>query len=1399
MRKRAQLKMPQQSEKKEQISYVPERKKTIRKKNWWVAVSLVCIFFLVLLLNSYFNIISNVDINPDGTTVSDKFYLSGPDPYYNMRLVETTLETGKYPYYSYNDPILNYPLGKTGGRAPLMNMLAIGFSKLLYPFTNDADAIGYSMQFVPALFGALLVFPVYFIGKSLFGKKEGLIAALLVAVIPIHIGSGHGSAYALFDHDSLNLLLFFFTFLFLIKSIQDKNSTRSLLFAILSGISAAALSMIWVEARFLYTVIGLYAVVQILIDIITKKISFNFVRNMSVILFTGYLVSLPVIFTKSGQFEVDLTLILGGIVLLFGLFALALKKYKIPWVLSLPVIAVGSVSGLLVLYFINPIRESLPFLSPLSKISEVIYGTGIYGDKVSETIAEASTYSISRSVMSYGPGIYWIAWLGFVLLIILYLKTPSRKDYLFFVSIFFINIWLSSTAGRFLNDMVPVIAILAGWIIWFVVDKIDYKQMIRNIRNTGGGLRGVRKGFKIYHLLGIFFVVFLVMMPNTFLSLDAAIPAGVVTKNGTSSMKIDYMGYSDSDGAFGSGSYKEQYWVNALSWLSKQDANINDSTKRPAFISWWDYGFYESAVGKHPTVADNFQSGIPPAANFHTSIGEKEAIAVWVVRLMEGNLYHNGKITNNVKDVLLKYLGNSTTDDIIRWIENSRESPSYGAPIGEKYDPELSKQLTIGSQWDANAYYQDIVRVLNSTLDDESMTWLYHDMQATTGNSIRYYGVEGYDEQIFNIFGFLSDKSNLLSALQKSGGLTYYNPEDDFVQVKYVGYQVDASGNRGSDQAWTAQQLNEMAKDQLSRTVITSTTTQYKEAYNETMFYRTYIGNIPEGLKDQLKQLPCWEMRHFDAEFISELPYYNSGRSAVVIAKYYEGAILNGTVYFQGSPINENIVVRKNIKIFGNELLVDHDKTNSENGSFLLIAPAGEITLEIRRYPELGINAFAMKQVKFNSTSDPMLAAITDDESMRKSGTNYIRNLSITVEPGNLSGYIYENADSEDAFNMSIDQPLSDVDISLWEVAAIDQETGQPSDFGSYNEFTTGETGYYNFSNLMPGIYIFRATLDGVTIHENYIFVLEGDNSYNVSKTKTSSLEGTVFFDENGDQEYNVGEEMSGVDVELTYLQSDGQDKIIGSVTTDETGKYSFSPITTANNPLTYTITAKKPNPDTGYNDYYTEEQIQISENETKIYNLSIDYATIDVSGNTIYNMENIPNIEIEFTPDELIENNTAVSATATSNEEGTYDAALMPGSYNITVDTSVTEGIFGYSGKLTIQIGEGIKTYNIELIKKSITVSGTTTYEGVGIANISITFSPKADVENNTAEYGSTMSLESGIYSVELLNGSYDVYAEGYFNESGVDVSYTFTGELEVTSDQESITYNIALTREEQ
>ena len=165
---------------------------------------------MVLFLNTYFNLTSDIALNEDASDLEDKFYLAGPDPYYNMRLVEETLKNGQYPFlggaHGELDPLLDYPTGGTGGRPPLFNMITIGLGKFISVFIDETDALGYAMQFLPALYGALLVIPVYFIGSMLYNKKAGIIAAWLIPLIPIHLSSGHGSSFSLYDHDSFVLL-----------------------------------------------------------------------------------------------------------------------------------------------------------------------------------------------------------------------------------------------------------------------------------------------------------------------------------------------------------------------------------------------------------------------------------------------------------------------------------------------------------------------------------------------------------------------------------------------------------------------------------------------------------------------------------------------------------------------------------------------------------------------------------------------------------------------------------------------------------------------------------------------------------------------------------------------------------------------------------------------------------------------------------------------------------------------------------------------------------------------------------------------------------------------------------------------------------------------------------------
>ena len=63
------------------------------KTKYITAIMLVGIFFCVLFFNTYWNATSGVGLNPDGETFEEKYYLSGPDTYYNARTIRRMIET----------------------------------------------------------------------------------------------------------------------------------------------------------------------------------------------------------------------------------------------------------------------------------------------------------------------------------------------------------------------------------------------------------------------------------------------------------------------------------------------------------------------------------------------------------------------------------------------------------------------------------------------------------------------------------------------------------------------------------------------------------------------------------------------------------------------------------------------------------------------------------------------------------------------------------------------------------------------------------------------------------------------------------------------------------------------------------------------------------------------------------------------------------------------------------------------------------------------------------------------------------------------------------------------------------------------------------------------------------
>ncbi|MDF2955868.1 MAG: Asparagine N-glycosylation enzyme [Candidatus Alkanophagales archaeon MCA70_species_2] len=111
----------------------------------------------------------------------------GNDPWYNMRLVESTLE--HFPHRIIFDAFTFYPHGSYVPFALLFDWL-LSFIIWLLGFGNPYATLGQHgietiAAFYPAVLGALTVLPVYFIAREVFGNRlAGVLSAFLVAAIP---------------------------------------------------------------------------------------------------------------------------------------------------------------------------------------------------------------------------------------------------------------------------------------------------------------------------------------------------------------------------------------------------------------------------------------------------------------------------------------------------------------------------------------------------------------------------------------------------------------------------------------------------------------------------------------------------------------------------------------------------------------------------------------------------------------------------------------------------------------------------------------------------------------------------------------------------------------------------------------------------------------------------------------------------------------------------------------------------------------------------------------------------------------------------------------------------------------------------------------------------------------
>ena len=178
------------------------------------AMAVALLFGLSLFLRAY--------LPHDMVFSGDQVKFVGADAYYHMRLVDSLVQN--FPNYTTFDPYLYYPYGSTWQYMPFFDLL-IAASALVVglgsPTLHTIEAVA---AYMPAILGALTVIPVYFIGKELFSRKAGLLAAALIAILP---GEFMGrSLLGATDHHIAEVLFSAAAMLFFIMAITSAREKR---------------------------------------------------------------------------------------------------------------------------------------------------------------------------------------------------------------------------------------------------------------------------------------------------------------------------------------------------------------------------------------------------------------------------------------------------------------------------------------------------------------------------------------------------------------------------------------------------------------------------------------------------------------------------------------------------------------------------------------------------------------------------------------------------------------------------------------------------------------------------------------------------------------------------------------------------------------------------------------------------------------------------------------------------------------------------------------------------------------------------------------------------------------------------------------------------------------------
>lgn len=457
------------------------------------------------------------------------------DAYYHMRIVDNLVHN--FPRYSPFDPYMVYPGGWTIGPPLLFNYLLAGIiwlAGLGSPSQRAIDVIG---AYFPAVLGALTIIPVYFIGKALFNRWAGVIAAGLIAILP-----GQFLIRSLIGYTDYHVAEVLFTttaMLFLIlavKSARQKELTFShvkrrdwtviskpLLYSFLAGIFLGIYFLTWAGALLFVFIISVYLVIQFIIDHLRRR-STHYLGFVGAI---SFIVALAMFLPMSPDKLSLASLIIAIFIPIFlaGLsHVIAAHRLK-PLFYPLTVLGLGLVS-LVVFYIINP-----------SLLGSIIGRLGIFIWPIKTIVSEMQPLFFFLGQFTWSTmwkeftTTFFLTLISSGILIYLVIK-HGEPDKTLLVIWSLITLAATLSMLRFGYYFAINVALLTGYLSWLILQFAGFKEakpveMPKGLKKKARSKKLRKEGFRITTrrlnmALGVIVIFFLVFFPNISVAITTA-------------------------------------------------------------------------------------------------------------------------------------------------------------------------------------------------------------------------------------------------------------------------------------------------------------------------------------------------------------------------------------------------------------------------------------------------------------------------------------------------------------------------------------------------------------------------------------------------------------------------------------------------------------------------------------------------------------------------------------------------------------------------------------------------------------------------------------------------------------------------------------------------------------